>query len=509
MKDIICIRDMYKSFFGVIAMDGMNFTVKEGEVHCLCGENGCGKSSMIKVISGFYTYDEGQLTINGRDYRRITPTESMKEGIQVIYQDFSLFANMTIMENITMYDCVNSGKQTVNWKEMRRRAQETLDKIKFDIDLDKYVYELSTAEMQMVAICRAIAQEAKLVIMDEPTTALTTREVEKLFEVVKHLKAEGIAVLFVSHKLDEVLEICDTITVMRNGRNVYELRDKQQLPTKEELIYHMTGKKFEQKAHDFRLEEGMKPIMSARNLSREDGFTDINFDLYPGEIMGITGLLGCGREALAEALFGVLPAQSGHMEIDGQNIGILGSVQDALKHRIAYLPEDRLLKGLHLEQAIEDNAVARIIGDLCNKAGTLRKKEVKEKKKSILSSMHIAGMRPRNPVKSLSGGNQQKVALLKWLASNPRILILNCPTVGVDVGAKAEIHEIVKKLAHQGLGVIVISDDIPEVMQVCSRVIIMKNGRFAEEMQIKDTTLEELESTLAAEDTLNKEVTAQ
>ena len=506
MKDIICIRDMYKSFFGVIAMDGMNFTVKEGEVHCLVGENGCGKSSMIKVISGFYTYDRGQLTINGRDYRRITPTESMKEGIQVIYQDFSLFANMTIMENIMMYECVNSGKQAVNWKEIRKRAQETLDKIKFDIDLDKYVHELTTAEMQMVAICRAIAQEAKLVIMDEPTTALTTREVEKLFEVVKHLKAEGISVLFVSHKLDEVLEICDSITVMRNGRNVYELRDKNQLPTKEELIYHMTGKKFEQKAHNFTLEDGAKPIMSARGLTRAGGFEDINFDLYPGEIMGITGLLGCGREALAEALFGVIPAQSGSMQIDGKDIGILRSVQDALSQRIAYLPEDRLLKGLHLEQAIEDNAVARIIGNLAKKMGVLNIREVKETKKKVLSSLHIAGMRPRNPVKSLSGGNQQKVALLKWLASDPRILILNCPTVGVDVGAKAEIHDLVKKLAHDGLGVIVISDDIPEVMQLCNRVIIMKNGRFAEELQIQDTTLEELESTLAAENTTAEEV---
>lgn len=500
MKDLISIRDMYKSFFGVIAMDGMNFTVKEGEVHCLIGENGCGKSSMIKVISGFYTFDRGRLCIDGKEYRRISPSESMHVGIQVIYQDFSLFPNMTIAENIMMYETVNENHPFMNWKEIRRRAQQTMDTIRFHVDLDKYVYELTTAETQMVAICRAIVQKARLIIMDEPTTALTTREVEKLFEVVKQLKAEGIAVLFVSHKLDEVLEICDSITVMRNGRNVYESHGKSRLPTKEEMIFYMTGKKFEQKAHDFRLEANPRPVMSVRGLASPNGFYDIDFDLYPGEIMGITGLLGCGREALAEALFGVIPAHEGSVFLDGKDVGVIRSVQQALDLGIAYLPEDRLLKGLHLEQPIEDNAVARIIGDLAGSGGLLSAAKVRAKKKEILSSMSIAGMRPRNPVKSLSGGNQQKVALLKWLASNPRILILNCPTVGVDVGAKAEIHDMVKALANQKkVGLIVISDDIPEVLQLCNRVIIMRNGRFAQERVISQTSMEELEGLLAAD----------
>ena len=490
---------MYKSFFGVIAMDGMDFHVGEGEVRCLICENGCGKSSMIKVISGYYTYDSGELVIHGRPYRKISPTESMREGIQVIYQDFSLFSNMTIAENIMMYDSVGRKRALVDWKDMKKRARETLDKIQFDIDLNMFAYELSIAQMQMVAICRAIVQDAKLIVMDEPTTALTTHEVQKLFEVVKQLKGHGVSVLFVSHKLDEVLSICDSITVMRNGRNVFETQPGEQKPSKEELILHMTGKAFSQKAHEFVPQPDAKPILRVSNYTQRDGFHDINFSLYPGEIMGITGLLGCGREELAEALFGIAPADSGSVEIDGRNIGVIKSVQQAISQDIAYLPEDRLTKGLHLEQAIDDNAVSRIIGSLVEKSGVLKRSRVARKKKEVLSSLYIAGMRPRNPVKSLSGGNQQKVVLVKWLASNPRILVLNCPTVGVDVGAKAEIHEIIRKMAHKGLGVIVISDDIPEVMQLCNRVLIMQNGRIVGDIPIRETQLETLESMLADE----------
>ncbi len=500
MKPIVSIRNMYKSFFGVIAMDGMDFDVYEGEIRCLIGENGCGKSSMIKVISGYYPYDQGELFIHGKPYAKINPSESMREGIQVIYQDFSLFPNMTIAENIMMYDSVGSKRPIVHWKELYARAKETLVKIHFSIDPSKYVYQLSIAETQMVAICRAIAQDAKLIIMDEPTTALTTNEVEKLFDVVKALKNHGVAVLFVSHKLDEILEICDTITVMRNGRNVFEMQAYDPKPAKEDLIFHMTGKRFKQGNFDFQPFENSVPLLEVKGFSKANAFHDVHLSLYGGEILGITGLLGCGRQELAEVLFGVDMPTSGAVFIDGKDVGVFRSVQDALRHRIAYVPEDRLIKGLHLEQSIANNAISRIIGQLANRYGFLNRSLVETKKKDVLSSVHISGMLPNNPVKSLSGGNQQKVGLVKWLASNPRILILNCPTVGVDVGAKDEIHTIIKSLAQNGIGVIVISDDIPEVMQLCNRVLVMKNGHISDELSIKETTMEALEALLAEEE---------
>lgn len=505
MSKIVEIKNMYKSFFGVIAMDGMDFSLKEGEVHCLIGENGCGKSSMIKVISGFYPYDRGELVINGKAYRKINPSESMKEGIQVIYQDFSLFPNMTIAENIMMYENTGSRKVFVNWKNQFKRAEEVLARIKFDIDPRQYVYELNIAQMQMVAICRALVQRARLIIMDEPTTALTTQEVGKLFDVVKDLKAQGISILFVSHKLDEILHISDTITVMRNGKNVFSSKEGEKLPSKEDLILHMTGKRF---VKDVRLAEIPKnavPLLETKSISLHGAFENISFSLYAGEILGITGLLGCGRQELAETLFGTARAHSGTLQINGNQVKLFRSVQDALKHDIAYVPEDRLTKGLHMDQSIEDNAVARIIESFQKKSGLLSIRRLQKGKDTALTSVYISGLRPLNPVRSLSGGNQQKVCLIKWLASNPRILVLNAPTVGVDVGAKADIHNIVKKLADNGIGVIIISDDIPEIMQLCSRVLVMRKGSIAQEVHVVDTTLEMLEAKLAEDAPLQEE----
>lgn len=490
---------MYKSFFGVIALDGMNFSIDEGEVRCLVGENGCGKSTMIKVISGFYDFDEGQLSINDKPYKKLTPVDSIAEGIQVIYQDFSLFPNMTVAENIMMYSTVAGKKTFIDRKQIRRKAIETLNQLNVNIDPDQYVSELNVAQKQMVAICRALAQDCRLLIMDEPTTALTAREVERLFEIVKGLKKMGVSIIFVSHKLEEVLEICDSITIMRGGKNVYDAKTSDAKLTKEEIIYYMTGKRFNSTLYNFE-DTGKTPLLEVKNYSLSGAFEDINFSLHPGEILGVTGLLGCGRSELAESLFGLQTADGGSIYINGENVGVFKSVSDALKYQIAYVPEDRLTEGLHLEQTIADNSVSRVIGAFANRLGLLNKKALDAQKEKGLSSMSVAGMRPNNPVKSLSGGNQQKIVLIKWLAANPNILILNCPTVGVDVGAKSDIHEIVRNLAtEKGIGVIVISDDIYEIMQLCNRVLVMRDGKIALEKDVKDTTMEYLEASLAAD----------
>lgn len=503
MKKIVELKNVVKTFSGAVALDGMNLTIYEREIRCLIGENGCGKSTMIKGISGYHKFDSGELIINGKHYQNITPREAMDEGIQVIYQDFALFPNMTIAENIMMIDSTTQNRRLVNWKKMKEEARRTLERIKFDIDVDKYVADLNVAEKQMVAISRAIAQEAKLLIMDEPTSALTNAEVEKLFDVVRELKKNGVSVLFVTHKLDEVIRVSDSITVMRNGKNVYE--SNENTLSKEDMIYYMTGKRLsEQRSEDVK-REGV-PVLEVRNYNLDGAFKNVNFSLYKGEILGISGLMGCGKDRLAKALFGIEPASSGEVLINGKPIGLIRRVQDALDHNIGYVPEDRLTEGLHMDHTIADNAIARIIKQLRGKYSLLSKEVVRDKQDETLSMVRITGLRRDNPVRTLSGGNQQKVVLVKWLAANPDILILNAPTVGVDVGAKSEIHDIVRDLAKRGVSTIVISDDIPEVVQVCQRVLIMENGEIASEHLVKDITIEQLEAMISGK---NKMVDAQ
>lgn len=499
MKNIVRIKNMYKSFYGAMALNGMDFSMNEGEIRCLIGENGCGKSTMIKVISGFHPFDSGELYINDKQYKKISPAESIAEGVQVIYQDFSLFPNMTIAENIMMYSTVAGKKLQVKWKEIRRQAEEILKKVQFDIDPDTYVGDLNVAQKQMVAICRAIVQDARLLIMDEPTTALTTKEVERLFEIVRKLKADGVSVLFVSHKLDEVSAICDSFTIMRNGKNVYQSDSGEKPLSKEDMVYYMTGKKFTSETHIYHPVDPV-PALKLKGLSLDSAFSDINFSLYKGEILGITGLLGCGRSELAETLFGLREATKGSLEIAGKDVGVFRKVDDALECRIAYVPEDRLTEGLHLDQSIADNAISRIVRNFTGPMGILNMQALRKKQKESLNSMSVAGMVPDNPANSLSGGNQQKIVLIKWLASNPDILILNCPTVGVDVGAKSDIHRIVRNLASEkGVAVIMVSNDMYEIMQTCNRVLIMKEGQIDREIDIKDTTMDQLEKLVAAE----------
>lgn len=496
METIIAIENMYKAFDGVMALQGMNFTINKGEMRCLAGENGSGKSTLIKVISGFYSYDKGKLLINGRDFRHITPNESIEEGIQVIYQDFALFPNLTIAENIAMYQTVRDKAQFLDKGKIRKTAEQALGKIQFSVDPDKYVYQLTVAEKQMVAICRAIVLNAKLLIMDEPTTALTKPEVEKLFAVTRRLKDQGVSTLFVTHKLNEVYEICDCVTIMRNGQNVFESQKNEAIPSQEAMIYYMTGKKVENRRYDY-IPTSREPVLSVRNYTLPGSFENISMDIFSGEIVAITGLLGCGRNELAESLFGVLPAQSGTVAFNGKELGTIKDVQMALSHNIAYVPDDRLTKGLHLDHSISYNAIARVIGRLASRAGVFRKKKVEGKKAECFDSIKIPQLVPDNPAKSLSGGNQQKLVLMKWLASTPELLILNSPTVGVDVGSKSEIHKIIMDLAaRKHIAVLVISDDIFEVMQICNRAYIMEKGHFVREIAIKDTTGDELENMI-------------
>ncbi|MCC6611917.1 MAG: sugar ABC transporter ATP-binding protein [Anaerolineae bacterium] len=472
-----------KSFVGVQALQDVSLKIEKGEVACLVGENGSGKSTFIKIICGVYAPDQGEIIINGKTYRHLRPIDSIREGIQVIFQDFSLFPNLTVAENIALNDQVARGRQLVNWGTIKKIAREALDQIEIDLPLDATVGEMSVANKQLIAISRAMQQNARLVVMDEPTTALTRKEVEVLYRIVRGLRERGIAILFVSHKLNEVQVLAERVVILRNGSKVVDSPAKEL--TQEKIVLSMTGHTIADSRYEYSTPKTGQPLLRLEKLSRKGSFRDISFDLYPGEIIGVTGLLGSGRTELALALFGSHPADQGTIKVDGQAVKI-NSIQDAIKHGIGYVPEDRLTEGLFLERSIGDNIVVRSLKTLLNRSGMVDAVKKHTEIQTWVNNLHIKTSDPLMAVKSLSGGNQQRVVIAKWLASLPRILILNGPTVGVDVGSKAEIHGIVKGLAQQGLGIIVISDDIPELMQVCNRILLMQRGALVESFETKN-----------------------
>lgn len=490
-SSLVKLRHISKSFFGTKVLNNIDFEIGRGEVRCLIGENGCGKSTMIKVISGYYEFDEGELFINGKKYLKITPSESMREGIQVIYQDFALFPNMSVAENIMMTDFMNSSKHICDWKDMKQQSHEVMDYLGINLNAQTDVSELGVAEKQLVAICRAFVQDAKLIIMDEPTTALTSKEIEKLYKIINKMVEKGISILFISHKLDELKRISDSLTIMRNGENVYDGECKKL--TNNEIVYYMTGREFSDQPYKYTCKD-RNPLIKIENLC-SDAFQNISFELYKGEILGITGLLGCGRTELAKALFGMYPYSSGKIILHGEHVEIK-NVTQALEHKIGYIPEDRLTEGLHMERTIDDNLMACTIEKSIKRTGMIDKKEISQRIKKALEKIKIEGYQPNKAVRNLSGGNQQKVVLLKWLEFQPDIFILNCPTVGVDVGAKSIIHALMKEIGSDGMGLIVISDDIPEIMQVCNRVLVMRKGKIIGEKEICNTTEEEIENML-------------
>ncbi len=485
---ILKATDIVKSFAGVKALQGVSLEIKKGEIHCLAGENGCGKSTLIKIISGVYSLDSGRIEFNGEEQQHLTPLNAIMNGIQVIYQDFSIFPNLSVMENLAYNSELMQKRKLVNWKRFRTIAQEAIGKINFNVDLDEKVGALPVADKQLVAISRALINNAKLIIMDEPTTALTKKEVEALFHIIKDLQAQGIAILFVSHKLDEVFEISERFTILRNGQNVKD-GDTSELDS-DKFTYYMTGRHFENQHFEAEIKEE-KPILEVQNLSKAGEYEDISLCLHKGEILGITGLLGSGRTELALSLFGINKPDAGRIFIRGKEVK-LHSVQDAMNNKIGYVPEDRLTEGLFLQQSIGRNIAIARLKDMCSKMGMVDPAKRDECVEGGIKKLNIKVADPNLPASTLSGGNQQRIVLAKWLATDLDILILNGPTVGVDIGSKHDMHEILHELAKEGLAIIVISDDLPEVITNCSRVLIMRGGKITGEVNPLQTTESEL-----------------
>lgn len=485
---ILKVNNIQKSFGGVHALKGVSLDIKKGEIHCLAGENGCGKSTLIKVISGFHAADDGFFEIDGTTYKKITPANAIAAGIQVIYQDFSVFPNLSVLENLAINKELMMKSPFISWKRMKKTAQEAADRIGYKIDFDELVGNVSVADKQLIAISRALLYNAKLIIMDEPTTALTKKEVGALFDIIKKLQAQGIAILFVSHKLDEVFEISERFTILRNGKNVVsgntsELDDKK-------FTQYMTGRSFEKVERNLSA-NNEKNVLEVENLSLKNGFSDISFSLKKGEILGITGLLGSGRTELVQSLFGYMPYDSGVVRINGKEVTIK-SVQDAVKHKIGYVPEDRLTEGLFLTQSIEKNISVLKLNEYVTKTGLLDGKRIAREVHKWIEQLAVVTKDAEQTVQTLSGGNQQKVVLARWMATDLDILILNGPTAGVDIGAKYDIHDLIRKLAAKGVSVIIISDDIPEIMDTCHRILIMRSGKITDTVFTDQTDQKQL-----------------
>ena len=466
-----------KRYGGVVALDGVGLSLGAGEVRCLVGENGSGKSTLIKIVSGVLQPEAGaRIVIDGRAYPNLSPAQSTAAGIQVIYQDLSLFPNLSVTENIAIGSHLGRPRLVRN-KAAREIALAAMARMGMRLDPDALVDDLSIANRQLVAIARAMAAEARLVIMDEPTASLTHHEVDALVGLVAELKRTGISVVFVSHRLDEVMRIAEYVTVLRDGRKVGDFPAAEMDNRK--LATLMTGKDFSYQTAPAPAGKPA-PVLTVRGLARTGHFQGIDLDIGRGEIVGLTGLLGSGRTELALSLFGMNPPTAGEVQIEGRPV-VLDSNARAIESGIAYVSEDRLNLGLVLEQPIASNILVTILSELATRLGLIPESRRQHTARDWIQRLAIKAPDPNNAVRTLSGGNQQRVVLAKWMATNPKLLILDSPTVGVDIAAKDGIYEIVRALADQGVAILLISDEIPEVFYHAHRVLVMRRGRLVGE----------------------------
>lgn len=475
-----------KAYGGVQALDDVTCSFDAGKVHCLAGVNGSGKSTLIKIISGVEHQDRGEILLGGTPLSNNTPRRAMRRGIQVIYQDMALFSNLSAAENI---DMLRRGLDPSPWISPRRaveNAESLMARLGVHVDPTAPLEQLPIADRQLVAILRALAGDPKVLFMDEPTTALTWKEVHHLFEVVERLKEQGVAIVFVSHKLDEVLEISDEVTVLRNGVTVASGAAASFTPAS--LAEALVGEKTATDRVTTSPDLQATPALSVKGIGAKDLFADISFDVAPGEIIGLTGLRGAGRTEIAEGLFGLLPLDEGHLEVNGQKVDASSPLK-ATAAGIAYVPEDRLTQGVFINLPIADNLISADLASVSTR-GILGPADIAAKVESIQEDFGIKMGRASDPIKTLSGGNQQKVVLGKWLSRRPQVIVLNGPTVGVDIGAKFGILQLLRDYASQGAGVVFVSDDFQEVASICNRVLIIDKGRISAELSGDEVTEE-------------------
>lgn len=474
-RSILELKNVSKYFPGIKALDGVDFKIRTGEVHALIGENGAGKSTLVKILTGIHQPRTGSIILNGKEVEFKTPLVSQAAGIAAIHQEATMFPELTVTENIYMgHHLRKSPIGILDWRQMKKRTQELLENLELDIQPNTLVKNLSVAQRHMVEIVKALSMDARVVIMDEPTSSLSLKEIEHLYKIIRKLKAEERAIVFISHKFEDIYEIADCFTVLRDGK-----QSGQGVVAETELddiVNMMVGRSIDQMFPRRDVEIG-KEILKVDKLSRTGIFKDVSFILHRGEILGFFGLVGAGRSEVMQTIFGIERETGGRVSLRGREIHILNP-QDAINYGMVYIPEDRQLQGTILEMNIRENITLPVIDHLSRYTFLDKKRELRITGE-YGRRMEIKASSWEQQVNNLSGGNQQKVVLAKWLATKPEILIMDEPTRGIDVATKARVHEFISELVGEGLAIILISSEIPEILGMSDRVVVMHEGRVA------------------------------
>lgn len=486
-KYIVEIEHVMKSFPGVKALDDVSFNLKAGEVLALLGENGAGKSTLMKILSGVYTKDSGLLKIFDQEIDEMNPKKAQELGVAIIHQELNMCQHLSVAENMFLGRERRHGI-ILSDKEMKEDARKMLGRLNIDIDPGAIVGDLAVSKQQMVEIAKALSTNAKILIMDEPTSALTSKEIDELFKIIRKLKGEGCGIVYISHRLEELQQIVDRVTIMRDGRYIKSMNFADTTMT--DIISAMVGREIKEKFPRVEVTKGKK-ILEVKHLNAGKMVKDINFDLHEGEIVGIAGLMGAGRTETTRALFGVDPKESGEIILDGKTIKILRPM-DAIQAGIVLAPEDRKKDGLCTKLSIRDNIALPNLDILCNKFGVINRKKESDMTSKSVKDLKIKLANADVDAGSLSGGNQQKVVVAKWLARNSRVVIFDEPTRGIDVAAKVEIYHLMNQLKQQGIGVLFVSSEMPEVMGISDRILVMCDGRITGELQTKDATQDKI-----------------
>lgn len=486
---VVSMEHIHKSFAGIKALDDVQLHLQAGEVMALLGENGAGKSTLMKILSGVYTRDSGDITVFGKKIEGDLNTRQAQElGIAIIHQELNMCQHLTVASNIFLgREIVKKGGR-LDKAEMNRQSGELLRSLNIDIQPDTVIGSLTVAKQQMVEIAKALSVDAKILVMDEPTSALSDSEIKELFRIVHELKEQGKTIVYISHRLEELKHIVDRVTIMRDGRYITE--GKFSDFTMDQIIANMVGREITEQFPRSDCHRGKK-IFEVQHLNAGRMVKDVSFELYEGEVLGLSGLVGAGRTETTRAIFGVDPKESGTLLLEGKPVKI-HSPSDAIKQGIVLVPEDRKRDGLCTKLSISENIALPNLDLICNRIGRVRRKKEKQMVQEAASNLTIKMASPDSLANSLSGGNQQKVVVAKWLARNSKVIIFDEPTRGIDVAAKVEIYRLINNLKQQGIGIIVVSSELPEIMGITDRILVMCDGRITGEVDPRQTTEDEI-----------------
>jgi ABC-type sugar transport system ATPase subunit len=472
-------RGISKSYPGVQALKQVNLSADVGEIVCLLGENGAGKSTLVKILAGAQSPDSGEILINGVSVRFKSTREAAARGISIVFQEFNLCPNLSAMENLFLGNEVRGRLGLLSDRQMRQKARESFSRLRTEIDPDALVRNLGVAQQQIIEVAKALLQNPRILIMDEPTATLADKEIQILFSIMRELKERGLAIIFISHKLNEVLAITDRVVCLRDGRNSGEIQSK--LADSDKLVSMMVGRDLGRMYASRQSKPSTEVVLEVRDFSRAPRVNHVSFQLRRGEVLGLAGLIGAGRTELARLIMGADKKTAGAIELNGQPVEIRHPT-DAVAYRIGYVSEDRKRLGLVLGMTVRENCTMTVHPRVTNRFGLLSRRAENELTDSYISRLQMKVSSREQVTRNLSGGNQQKVALAKWLAIQPEVLILDEPTRGIDVGAKAEVHQIIARLADQGVSILLISSDLPEVLHLADRVIVMHQGRLTADL---------------------------